>query len=96
MTLESDEEMHKKFEKADAILQMQSNGEEALMDRFGCFKAGYNRGKYEERQKFIAMLKERIKTEIPNEKSPSYNGLYAEDKRLYERLIKIIENERVD
>jgi hypothetical protein len=56
------------------------------------FKAGAKA----ERQKFIVMLKEKMKREIPNEKSPSYNGLYAEDKRLYERLIKIIENEKVD
>lgn len=71
--LESDEEMHKKFEKADAILQMQSNGEEALMDRFGCFKAGYNRGKYEERQKIRKILDDLWDTEA----TKINHGIYA-------------------
>ena len=83
-------EYGKKFlENEFQYLEISNSGIERLVEK------SYEAGAKAQRQKFIAMLKEKIKTEIPNEKSPSYNGLYAEDKRLYERLIKIIENEKV-
>ena len=56
----------------------------------------YRTGAKAERQRCINIIKAQMKAEIPPEKSPSYNGLYAEDKRLYERLIKTIENAEVD
>ena len=84
-------EYGKKFlENEFQYLEISNGSIERLVEK------SYKAGAKAECQKFITMLKEKIKTEIPNEKSPSYNGLYAEDKRLYERLIKIIENEKVD
>ena len=45
--LKEDEKIHRKFEEDDAILQAQSNGQEALIDNFQCYKTGYNKGKAE-------------------------------------------------
>lgn len=45
--LKTDEEIHRKFEEDDAILQAQSNGQESLINNFQCYKTGYNRGKSE-------------------------------------------------
>jgi hypothetical protein len=47
--LKSDEEVHRKFEEDNALLQMQSKGQEALIDNFQCYKTGYNKGKAEVR-----------------------------------------------
>ena len=47
--LKSDEEVHRKFEEDNALLQMQSKGQEALIDNFQCYKTGYNKGKAEAR-----------------------------------------------
>ena len=71
--LKSDEEVHRKFEEDDLILQMQSNCQEALTDNFQCYKAGYNRGKAEEHKKIIEILNNLWRTEAKKINS----GIYA-------------------
>ena len=70
--LKSDEEVHRKFEEDDAILQTQSNCQEALIDNFQCYKTGYNRGKAEERQKVRKILDDLWDTEATNINSGVY------------------------
>ena len=56
----------------------------------------YRTGAKAERQRCINIIKAQMKAEIPPERSPSFNGVYAFDKKQYEKLIKTIENEGVD
>ena len=71
--LKSDEEVHRKFEEDNAILQFQSNGQEALIEDFQCYKAGYNRGKSEERRKVKKILDDLWEAEATKINS----GIYA-------------------
>ena len=71
--LKEDEKIHKKFEEDNTILQAQSNGQEALIDNFQCYKTGYNRGKADERQKVRKILDDLWDTEATDINS----GVYA-------------------
>jgi outer membrane protein assembly factor BamD (BamD/ComL family) len=63
--LKEDEKIHRKFEEDDAILQAQSNGQEALIDNFQCYKTGYNKGKAEAKSRINDTAKQ-IFAELDN------------------------------
>lgn len=56
MYLKKDEKIYEKYEEDDAILKTQSDGQDALVEPFQCYKAGFNRGKYERQKEIIEFL----------------------------------------
>lgn len=56
MYLKKDEKIHEKYVEDDTILRIQSYGQEALIEPFQCYKAGFNRGKYEGQKEIIKFL----------------------------------------
>ena len=88
--LKSDEEVRRKFEEDDAILRALSGGQEALVDDFQCYKAGYDRGKAEERKKVIKIFDDLWNKEAAN----IDNGVYAYPfEAMQYMIIKALDND---
>lgn len=88
--LKDDEEIHEKFEEDDAILQAESGGQEALIENFQCYKAGYIRGKREAESKIAKQqrLNENKKWGDDTDEKIEKNNEIKDVKKIESKFIK--------